>query len=331
MRRIAITLSLLFAPRRRRLWRRRLRGRRQGRRRQGPDHDLVLEQPGGGGLGQGDGRAWNAAHPKETGHRRRRSRRARPPRRSSAPSITAGNAPCLIFNTSPAAVPQFQKQGGLVAARRLPGRQGVRRGAQRRRRRAVPVRGRQVLPAAVEVEPGDDLLQQEAASRRPGSTPKNPPLATYDEFLATSRKLVSSKAAEAAIWPSPESQFFQSWFDFYPLFIAESDGKPTDGGRQGAVRRRGGPEGRGLLADDVRREARRRTRSTTVTRSASRRPRCRSSVRGRSRSTARTSTGAPRRCRPRPASRPVRSRPSATRSRRPCTPPARTAARRGSS
>ena len=30
-------------------------------------------------------------------------------------SITAGNTPCLIFNTAPAAVPQFQKQGGLVA------------------------------------------------------------------------------------------------------------------------------------------------------------------------------------------------------------------------
>ena len=29
-------------------------------------------------------------------------------------AITAGNAPCLVFNTSPAAVPQFQKQGGLV-------------------------------------------------------------------------------------------------------------------------------------------------------------------------------------------------------------------------
>ena len=30
-------------------------------------------------------------------------------------AITAGNAPCLVFNTAPAAVPQFQKQGGLVA------------------------------------------------------------------------------------------------------------------------------------------------------------------------------------------------------------------------
>ena len=32
-----------------------------------------------------------------------------------AAAITAGNAPCLIFNTAPAAVPQFQKAGGLVA------------------------------------------------------------------------------------------------------------------------------------------------------------------------------------------------------------------------
>jgi len=32
-----------------------------------------------------------------------------------AAAITAGNAPCLIFNTAPAAVSQFEKQGGLVA------------------------------------------------------------------------------------------------------------------------------------------------------------------------------------------------------------------------
>jgi multiple sugar transport system substrate-binding protein len=30
-------------------------------------------------------------------------------------AITAGTAPCLIFNTAPAAVAQFQKAGGLVA------------------------------------------------------------------------------------------------------------------------------------------------------------------------------------------------------------------------
>ena len=36
-------------------------------------------------------------------------------------AITAGNAPCLVFNTAPAAVPQFQKQGGLVALDDMPG------------------------------------------------------------------------------------------------------------------------------------------------------------------------------------------------------------------
>ena len=46
-------------------------------------------------------------------------------------AITAGNAPCLVFNTSPAAVPQFQKQGGLVALDTFPGGDGLRRGPHR--------------------------------------------------------------------------------------------------------------------------------------------------------------------------------------------------------
>jgi multiple sugar transport system substrate-binding protein len=57
--------------------------------------------------------AWNSAHPNEqvTGQEI-------PAGRSSeeviGAAITAGNTPCLIYNTAPAAVPQFQKQGGLV-------------------------------------------------------------------------------------------------------------------------------------------------------------------------------------------------------------------------
>ncbi|MBX6722784.1 MAG: extracellular solute-binding protein, partial [Dactylosporangium sp.] len=57
--------------------------------------------------------AWNAAHPDE-----KVTAEEIPAGRSSeeviGAAITAGNAPCLIFNTAPAAVPQFQKQGGLV-------------------------------------------------------------------------------------------------------------------------------------------------------------------------------------------------------------------------
>ncbi len=57
--------------------------------------------------------AWNTAHPTETV-----SAQEIPAGQTSeaviAASITAGNAPCLIYNTSPAAVPNFQAQGGLV-------------------------------------------------------------------------------------------------------------------------------------------------------------------------------------------------------------------------
>ena len=56
---------------------------------------------------------WNAAHPDE-----KVTAQEIPAGKTSeeviGAAITAGNAPCLVFNTSPAAVPQFQKQGGLV-------------------------------------------------------------------------------------------------------------------------------------------------------------------------------------------------------------------------
>jgi multiple sugar transport system substrate-binding protein len=63
-------------------------------------------------------------------------------------------------------------------------------------------------------------LFQQAGINPDGST-----LNTYNGFLDASRKLVSSKAAQAAIWPSPASEFYQAWFDFYPLFAAETGGK----------------------------------------------------------------------------------------------------------
>jgi multiple sugar transport system substrate-binding protein len=58
-----------------------------------------------------------------------------------------------------------------------------------------------------------------------GLDPEKPALATYDEFLTAARKIKSSGAAQAAIYPAPSSEFFQSWFDFYPLFAAETDGR----------------------------------------------------------------------------------------------------------
>ena len=58
--------------------------------------------------------AWNADHPDE-----KVTAQEIPAGKTSeeviGAAITAGNAPCLVFNTAPAAVPQFQKQGGLVS------------------------------------------------------------------------------------------------------------------------------------------------------------------------------------------------------------------------
>jgi len=64
-------------------------------------------------------KAWNAAHPKEIV-----TAQEIPAGKTSeeviGAAITAGNAPCLVYNTAPAAVPGFQKQGGLVALDSFP-------------------------------------------------------------------------------------------------------------------------------------------------------------------------------------------------------------------
>jgi multiple sugar transport system substrate-binding protein len=154
-------------------------------------------------------------------------------------AITAGNTPCLVFNTSPAAVPQFQKQGGLVPLDDFPG--AAKHIQQRSGKLAeqyvsedgkyyqLPWKSNPVM-----------ISYNKAVFGKAGIDTDNPPLKTYDEFLATSKKLLAKGGVKAAIWPAPSSEFFQSWFDFYPLFAAESGGKQllSDGAAQFA-----GPEG----------------------------------------------------------------------------------------
>jgi multiple sugar transport system substrate-binding protein len=57
-----------------------------------------------------------------------------------------------------------------------------------------------------------------------GLDPENPQLSTYDEFLETARTIKQSGVAPFAINPAPTSEFFQSWFDFYPLYAAQTGG-----------------------------------------------------------------------------------------------------------
>jgi multiple sugar transport system substrate-binding protein len=139
-------------------------------------------------------------------------------------AITAGNAPCLVFNTSPAAVPGFEKQGGLVP---LDGFSGATKYVEDRSGAAadqykspdgkfyqIPWKQNPVM-----------IFYNKDLFKKAGISPTKPPLATYDQFLAASKKIVDSKAAPSAIAPAPSSEFFQSWFDFYPLYAAESGGK----------------------------------------------------------------------------------------------------------
>jgi multiple sugar transport system substrate-binding protein len=168
-------------------------------------------------------KAWNDAHPDE-----KVSAQQIPAGKTSeeviGAAITAGNAPCLIFNTSPAAVPQFQKQGGLVPLDDFDGARDYV--AERTGERAdqydspdgklyqLPWKSNPVM-----------IFYNKAAFAKAKIDPNTPPLATYDQFLDTARKVVRGGGAQYAILPAPSSEFFQSWFDFYPLYIAETGGK----------------------------------------------------------------------------------------------------------
>ncbi|MFG6502898.1 extracellular solute-binding protein [Microbacterium sp. P05] len=166
--------------------------------------------------------AWNADHPDE-----QVTAQEIPAGSSSeeviGAAITAGNAPCLIFNTSPAAVPGFEKQGGLVNLSDFADGDDyitARSGELAEQYRSedggfyqLPWKSNPVM-----IFYNKDLF---AAA---GLDPENPKLSTYDEFLETARTIKASGVAPFAINPAPTSEFFQSWFDFYPLYAAQTGG-----------------------------------------------------------------------------------------------------------
>ena len=200
---------------------------------------------GGGGSGSADGRgditiwysnneqevawgkqmveAWNADHPDE-----KIKGQEIPAGKSSeeviGAAITAGNAPCLIYNTAPSAVGQFEKQGGLVDLSKFDD------GAS-----YIEDRSGDVAEQYQNTE--GDYFQMPWKSNpvvifynkdmftAAGLDAENPKLATYDEFLATSKTLVDAGVAPNAILPAPTSEFFQTQFDFYPLYAAQTGGK----------------------------------------------------------------------------------------------------------
>ena len=176
--------------------------------------------------------AWNTAHPDE-----QVEGQEIPAGKSSeeviGAAITAGTAPCLVFNTAPSAVGQFQRQGGLVNLASFPDGASYiseRSGATADQYKAadggfyqLPWKSNPVM-----------VLYDKEAFAAAGLDPQDPPLGTYDELLETSRTIVETGAAPNALYPSPSSQFFQPWFDFYPFYAAQTggtqlveDGRPT--------------------------------------------------------------------------------------------------------
>ncbi|MET0780869.1 MAG: extracellular solute-binding protein [Microbacterium sp.] len=184
--------------------------------------------------------AWNAEHPEE-----QVKAQEIPAGKSSeaviGAAITAGNAPCLIFNTSPAAVPQFEKAGGLVSLSSFEdgddyinersGDNAAQYASADGEFYQMPWKSNPVV-----------IFYNKAMFTAAGLDPEAPALSTYDEFLDTSRTLTESGAAPYAIYPAPSSEFYQSWFDFYPLYGAETggtllveDGKATFDSEAGAA------------------------------------------------------------------------------------------------
>ncbi|WP_223623022.1 extracellular solute-binding protein [Microbacterium sp. EST19A] len=163
--------------------------------------------------------AWNADHPDE-----KVTAQEIPAGSSSeeaiTAAITAGTAPCLVYNVAPAAVSGWVKQGGLVDLSKIEGGSDyiTERGGDVESYSSdgsyyqLPWKSNPVM-----------VMYNKALFEAAGIDPENPQMNTYDAFLEGSQKIVDS-GVQSAIWPAPTSEFYQPWFDYYPLYLAETDG-----------------------------------------------------------------------------------------------------------
>ena len=169
--------------------------------------------------GQAVVKAWNDEHPDE-----KVTAQEIPAGSSSeeaiTAAITAGTAPCLVYNVAPAAVSGWVKQGGLVDLSTIEGGSDyiTERGGDVESYSSdgsyyqLPWKSNPVM-----------VMYNKALFTAAGIDPEDPQMNTYDAFLAGAQKIVDSRV-QSAIWPAPTSEFYQPWFDFYPLYLAETDG-----------------------------------------------------------------------------------------------------------
>lgn len=163
--------------------------------------------------------AWNAEHPDEKVNAQEIPAGSSSEEAITA-AITAGTAPCLVYNVAPAAVSGWVKQGGLVdlstfdsGSDYITERSGdVESYATDGSYYQLPWKSNPVM-----------VMYNKALFEAAGIDPEDPQMNTYDAFIEKSEAIVES-GVQSAIWPAPTSEFYQPWFDFYPLYLAETDG-----------------------------------------------------------------------------------------------------------
>lgn len=163
--------------------------------------------------------AWNAEHPDE-----KVTAQEIPAGSSSeeaiTAAITAGTAPCLVYNVAPAAVSGWVKQGGLVDLSTIDG------GSDYITERGGDVESYSTDGSYYQLPWKSNpvmVMYNKALLTAAGIDAENPQMNTYDAFLEGAQKIVDS-GVQSAIWPAPTSEFYQPWFDYYPLYLAETDG-----------------------------------------------------------------------------------------------------------
>ena len=196
--------------------------------------------------------AWNTAHPTEMV-----TAQEIPAGQTSeaviSASITAGNAPCLIYNTSPAAVPNFQAQGGLVAL------DDFADGASYLSTRSGPSGDQYKSPDGKFYQmPWKSnpvmLFYNKKAFKKAGISTTAPPLGTYAEFLDTAKKVVAAKRGQVRHPAVAVEPVLPVLVRLLPDVRGGERRQAARRGQEGHLRLAGRPGGRRSLAADVRAE-----------------------------------------------------------------------------
>ena len=170
-------------------------------------------------------------------------------------SIVAGNAPCVVMNTAPSAVPQFEKAGGLVPVDTFPDGDSYideRTGKQVADQYRSPDGRFYQIPW--KVNPVMIFYNKELFAEA-GLDPENPPLKTWAEFLRDLPDARGEGRGARCDLAGTVERVLPVLVRLLPA-VRRADPAAARRGRQGDVRlpRRSG--GRTVLADHVRGEAR---------------------------------------------------------------------------